>query len=120
MYRGKTRVFTPEKTVQGEQLAGLFARRAFNSLGRLEKVEWMTAIRYEVHIQISYHPPKKIKQAYPGKQDVDNVLKLIMDALQRAEVIMDDTTVTDASTSKRWANLDNSEGVRVKVIAHST
>jgi Holliday junction resolvase RusA-like endonuclease len=54
-------------------------------------------------------------KAQPG--DIDNLAKSVLDALQLSGTIVDDKTVTDLNTSKRFVEQGHPEGVEIELTA---
>lgn len=53
---------------------------------------------------------------YPGKPDLDNVLKLALDALTSCGAIPDDARLVNLNAKKRWARADQSAGVTLVAV----
>ncbi|MGI4776932.1 MAG: RusA family crossover junction endodeoxyribonuclease [Janthinobacterium lividum] len=116
--RGRARMFTPEKTVSYENLVTVYAQQAMAGRALIE-----SAVDVSLHIvcQIPASWSKK-KQAqaeagtvYPTtKPDIDNVEKIVFDAINGV-VWKDDVQVVDVAKTKRYG-LVPGVSVRIEVL----
>lgn len=60
-------------------------------------------------------PPPEGRATYAGKPDIDNIAKLVMDALTKAGVIRDDTRVCELEARKLYVALDGRDVPQVEV-----
>jgi Holliday junction resolvase RusA-like endonuclease len=107
-------VWTPAKTKAHEDLIALQARSA----------KARSATRHEfggaVMVTVHYHMPmprswsKKRKEAqrfahHIQKPDLDNLVKTVLDALNKAAIWQDDAQVASVTASKIWADTGSTE-----------
>jgi len=113
--------FTPrttqswENTVAWEvtsQVAALRNRGARLPLPFSERV--ILGLRFNLRRPKS--TPKRVEHKLT-KPDYDNLAKAVTDALQNAELFVDDNLVTDATIAKRFASDERPEGVEIEVTA---
>lgn len=102
---GRPRLYTPAKTVAWEQLVADAARTA---MGSHEPVEGPVSVRIAIDVQIPVSWSKgrrtaaELQQVRPGKPDLDNVAKAILDALNGI-CYVDDKQVVRLVALKRYA-----------------
>lgn len=123
---GQVRVITPQKTVDYEKRVAAAARAAVNELGG-----WAVGQRVPLALEVtSIHerPQRLFRIADEGyrapkttKPDADNVLKAVMDGLQRAQLFQDDSQVASVSCRKFLARiLDRREKTTEAPFVHVT
>lgn len=118
--------YTPETTVNWEQTIVRSVKETLASLtvthpGELDVLPLTGRICAVIRINCvrPKSTPKSVQyplKARPG--DVDNLAKSVLDALQLANVIADDKTVSDLTVYKRFATEDHPEGVEVALAAY--
>lgn len=102
---GFVRLYTDEKTRIYEELVGKCARAA---MGAAEVLETPTAVRITAfyYMPISWSKKKRqlamLGEIVPGKPDLDNISKSILDAIQGI-VIDDDKNVIKLTVEKRFS-----------------
>ena len=80
---GRPRLYTPASTVKWEQLVSDAARAA---MGSQEPVDGPVSVRIAIDVQIppswskSRRKAAEGRQVHPGKPDLDNVAKAVLDA----------------------------------------
>ena len=75
--------------------------------------------RILVHLRFNLAKPKSYPKSvvWPIRRpDLDNLVKAILDGLDKADVIDDDNAITDLSVMKRYADADHPEGVEVELV----
>lgn len=126
LWRGKpfVQVYTDAATVRWEEHVGACVRAQLHGMrdvipaGRLPLDE-----RLMVSTRFSFPRPQRPKFAFPmgRRDDFDNLVKLVLDALQPtktwAGLIMNDGAVTDAYVSKRYAPGQDEVGTYLEVVA---
>jgi len=103
---GKIRGVTPDATRQYENNVGLFA------LARRPR-GWPKGIRYAVHIDAHVALTQRDKR--PRKIDLDNVVKSVLDGLNK--ILWDDDHQVDALSARRWPAATGQERTEVRVTA---
>jgi len=102
---GFVRLYTDEKTRTYEELVAVQARAA---MGAAEMLTTPTAVRITAfyYMPLSWSKKKRqqamLGQIVPGKPDLDNISKSILDAVQGI-VIDDDKNVIKLTVEKRFA-----------------
>lgn len=102
---GKPRLYTPAKTVAWESLVAAAARAA---MGSQSPSEHPMAVRISIDVQIPQSWSKarqkaaEIHQVVPGKPDLDNVAKAVLDACNGI-VYRDDAQVVRLTVEKGYA-----------------
>lgn len=97
------RAYTPAKTRQ----AMAEIRSLWQAAGSpVVEGEWFTA-----HIAAYFLRPKTSRFDYPPRTDVDNIAKLVLDALQ-GHAFPDDSRCVSLNVSKHWSDI---EGVHVNL-----
>ena len=103
---GASHAFMPDKAVAWEQACAARAKESYRKLLHTAPVSEAVEVAVWVHTS----RPKRLRRkrdprgpmpGATGKPDLDNVLKLVMDALKKGGVISDDTMVCAAMVS-RW------------------
>lgn len=103
---GRPRLYTPAKTVKWEQLISDAARSA---MGSQEASEHPVAVSIKIDVQIPQSWSKarrraaELNQVHPGKPDLDNVAKAVLDALNGV-VYQDDKQVIRLTATKRYGS----------------
>tara|TARA_S200002703_G_scaffold41633_1_gene36141 strand:+ start:1278 stop:1796 length:519 start_codon:yes stop_codon:yes gene_type:complete len=107
---GRVHVMTPEATVAYEKRVAAAARQAANDIGG-----WRVGQRVPLSLDvISVHkrPGRLFRIADEGfrapkttKPDADNVLKAVMDGLQRAQLFNDDSQIASVACRKVYARI---------------
>jgi Holliday junction resolvase RusA-like endonuclease len=95
--------YTPAKTAKWEANVACLARRAKGS----QFFDGPVNMRLSFIFGMPKNWPKGKRELWEGlpctkKPDLDNVVKLVLDALNNAGVWADDSYVTDLSTRKVW------------------
>ena len=104
---GKPRLYTPKTTVAWELLVAAAARSA---MGSQSQSEHPMSVRISIDVQIPQSWSKarqksaEIGQAVPGKPDLDNVAKAVLDACNGI-VYKDDAQVVRLTVDKRYARV---------------
>lgn len=101
--------YTPAKTVSAEKYVKLLAAQVYSG------APWTGAVR--VDFEMVYRMPKRLPtdRDWPScKPDADNVIKLVLDALNR-QMYSDDSNVTQGSWLKRYTVGEELPHVDVKV-----
>jgi Holliday junction resolvase RusA-like endonuclease len=116
---GFARAYTPAPTVVYEAQVAAAGKQAMADAG-LELLETPLNVRIDVFVQIpKSFSKKKREQAltaeiFPGRPDIDNVAKAILDALNGV-AYKDDDQVVNLSVSKRYA-IDPFVSVRISEV----
>ena len=101
---GRPRLYTPAKTAAWERQVADACQTAMGSLAPTESA-W--AVRIEISCRIPASWPRKRREAalqgreIPGKPDLDNVAKAVLDACNGVAYI-DDKQVVRLTVSKRY------------------
>ncbi len=122
--KGQIRVITPEATLAYERKVARAARQAAQELGG-----WRVGQRVPLELEVlSLHPrpARRFRRADEGsrapkatKPDADNLLKSVMDGLQRAKLFYDDSQVVSVSLRKVYGRiLDRKEKTEEAPFAH--
>jgi Holliday junction resolvase RusA-like endonuclease len=90
------RVFTPKKTKDAESEIVYLAK----SQWRKEPIKGLIA----AHVEFHFKHPNKTKLDTP-KKDIDNLQKLIFDALNEI-LYIDDTQIVEVIATKQWSSED--------------
>lgn len=102
---GRPRLYTPAKTVAWERIVADAAKAA---MGSQEPSEHPMAVGIKIDVQIPQSWSKARRsaaeqnQVHPGKPDLDNVAKAVLDALNGI-VYVDDKQVVRLTATKRYA-----------------
>lgn len=102
---GKPRLYTPAKTVAWESLVAAAARAA---MGSQSPSEHPMAVRISIDVQIprswsrALKKAAELQQVRPGKPDLDNVAKAVLDACNGI-VYRDDAQVVRLTVEKGYA-----------------
>jgi len=105
---GFARAYTPAPTVVYEAQVAAAGKQAMADAGMTEVLTAPINVRIDVFVQVpKSFSKKKREQAlaadlFPGRPDIDNVAKAILDALNTV-VYADDDQVVNLSVSKRYA-----------------
>lgn len=105
---GRGRAYTPKTTVEYEKLIADCARQVF---GSQEPTEMPCRMQIDAFFPIPKSWPKYKREAVekgcggyrPGKPDIDNVAKAVLDALNGI-IYKDDSQVWELGVSKRYGN----------------
>ena len=117
---GFARAYTPAPTVVYEAQVAAAGKQAMADAGMTEVLTTPLNVRIDVFVQIpKSFTKKKREQAlsadiFPGRPDIDNVAKAILDALNNV-VYEDDDQVVNLSVSKRYA-IDPFVSVRISEV----
>ena len=115
------RPYTPKKTAEYESHVEWTARKAMWDNGRQTATDAPCAVFIDATYEIppSYSKRRKVQcyagEITPGKPDVDNVQKAILDALNGV-VYLDDKQVVLTMAVKRYARENETLGATVTVI----
>lgn len=93
---GRGHAYTPKDTVDYEKKIKAVARSAFAK---------PLAGKVKLHVFVSQVKPKKPTNDYPYKPDLDNVVKIVMDSLNRI-AYNDDTQVVEIEARKFYDEVD--------------
>lgn len=113
--------YTPEKTKKYEADVSAAAWKTMYENGRLAPTDKPCAVFVDAAYKVGTSFTKKRKamcyaqKERPGKPDIDNVVKLIMDAMNNV-VYKDDTQAVVTASLKRYAVEGEEPGVTVTVI----
>lgn len=111
------RTYTPAATAAFEKSAAWQIKAQLPSTGGLTLP---LDGRIAVGMTFRLTRPKTVTRTHPTvKPDVDNLAKAVLDALEAAGVIVNDSRVTDLYLAKRYADGDQDEGVTVTVTARA-
>lgn len=115
---GRARMFTPEKTVNYENLVAVCAQEAMAGAALIEGAVYVT-LSIQCQIPASWSKKKQELAAagkvYPTtKPDIDNVEKIIYDAINGV-VWKDDVQVVDVRKVKRYGPVPG-VSVRIEVL----
>ena len=108
---GRPRLYTPAKTVQWEEQVAAAARAA---MGSQEPSGHPMAVSIQIRCQIPQSWPKKRQAAarlgheMPGKPDLDNVAKAVLDACNGI-IYKDDKQVIRLTVKKAYARVPLTE-----------
>ena len=103
---GFARAYTPAKTVAYERKVASAAKEAM--AGREPTgLPVAVSIRLGFQVPASWTKARKAQalegRTYPGRIDVDNVAKAVLDGMLAGGVMVDDALVVDLRVSKRYA-----------------
>lgn len=118
---GRYSTYTPERTKTKEEEVKAIAWRAMRESGRLAPTDKPCAVLVDAAYRVGTSFTKKRKamcyaqKERPGKPDIDNVVKLVMDAMNGV-VYKDDTQAVMTVSLKRYAVDGEEPGVTVTVI----
>lgn len=113
--------YTPEKTRDQEETVKAIAWKTMYENGRIAPTDKLCAVFVDAAYKVGTSFTKKRKamcyaqRERPGKPDIDNVVKLIMDAMNNV-VYKDDTQAVMTASLKRYAVEGEEPGVTVTVI----
>ena len=125
---GKARVYTPAATADWEHYAALELGSRYRAAYGSEPANYMSgALGLELVAVFSRtkalasmntkgiykHGAKRFP--HPQKPDLDNVLKAVCDALEKAGVIEDDKQVSTITAAKMWAAAGEAPAVHVRL-----
>ena len=107
---GKFGAYTPEKTVSAERTIRIAARQA---LGK-DFVPFARGVPLRLEVSFYHSKPKSVKRYQPTtKPDLDNMIKLVGDALN-GELWHDDAQIVSIAASKFYVE-DDFPGIRIRV-----
>lgn len=118
---GVFRVHTDKRTTTKEKEVKAIAWSAMHENGRLAPTDKPCAVFVDAAYRVGTSFTKKRKalcygqKERPGKPDIDNVVKLVMDAMNGV-VYRDDTQAVVTVSLKRYAVEGEEQGVMVTVI----
>lgn len=121
--QGRARVFTDRKTENYEGLVCMAARPhapAVPSDAPLS-VDILAVFKRPKRLLERYAKTGELKHAdegamlHPGKPDLDNIVKAVLDGMNRAGIWLDDSQVACICASKFYAAIGKTPGVHVKV-----
>lgn len=125
---GRARVYTPAASADWEHFAAMALRSRFQAAHQLEPANYMAgALGLElvaVFARTKALATMNTKGVYKHgaarfphaqKPDLDNVLKAVCDALQKAGVIEDDKQIAVHHASKVWAAADEAPAVHIRL-----
>lgn len=104
---GKICTNTPEETVRYENLIMWYFAQKYPRFKPLE-----TAVK--VNVVAVFKIPKKKKDKQFPLTDIDNIVKTVLDALNKL-AYQDDRQVTEIEAKKRWINGEEMERIEVKI-----
>tara|TARA_R110000787_G_scaffold88873_1_gene188412 strand:- start:186 stop:620 length:435 start_codon:yes stop_codon:yes gene_type:complete len=111
---GFARAYTPQKTINWEGLAGWYFQ-----------AQWKGAAPYTepvvLHVSAVKSRPKRLLRKKdpdglilrPAKPDLDNVIKIVGDALERAAVLKNDIQIVEIHAYSYYAERDGAPRVEV-------
>jgi len=113
---GHSHTFMPDKSAAWEALAIEQIQKAW---GERQPVEQPVAVRVTAIVgrplRLMRKKDPKGRIWAPCKPDIDNILKLAMDALVKAGVLADDKAVTHIEASKSYASEQPLESPHVEI-----
>lgn len=116
---GRTWTFTPQATENWETAIALVASSQVKRLGRGLILPFQE--RTIIDLWFYKHKPKSYPKRvvwFTKKPDVDNLAKCVLDGLEKAKVIQNDSIVTDLLLHKRYTSEEHpDEGVEVAIHA---
>ena len=121
---GFARAYTPQKTINWEGLAGWYFQ-----------AQWKGAAPYTepvvLHVSAVKSRPKRLLRKKdpdglilrPAKPDLDNVIKIVGDALERAAVLKNDIQIVEIHAYSYYAERDlhpwGPEHLRLRALGHA-
>lgn len=123
--QGKGFTYTPKKTVDFERTVALIAREAFNKSGLTEAFSGPIELLVQVFLKRpEYLDPGKFKRKkiskdairHCKKPDLDNLVKSVMDGINKSGVWGDDKLVYHLDAQKYYVEHGSLPGVEVMIV----
>lgn len=96
------RAYTPPKTAQWEKDAAVVLRAGWRRAA-LEGAVRVVIRAYRKRTQYMNAKCRRAVSTCTSKPDIDNIAKIVLDAVVRARVLADDNQVVQLECSKQWA-----------------
>ena len=110
------RAYTPPKTAQWEKDAATIMRAFWRRPPQTGAVR-VVVRAYRARTQYMQAKKRRELTICTSKPDVDNVAKIVLDAMVKARVLDDDNQVVQLECSKRWAPYGEPGRVEVDLFA---